>query len=179
MIVSGIPLMIEMNNWIFKGEGNQAEKGGNTLYIVWKSTMDMNREDFSSFAELNEEEEEEVKVERWNGKIVGMGELMKGGWRSGYGVCAYIEISEKVGRLTVEVVDGEGEGEEEGEGEGSGEKRCIIGMEGGEVEMGGEVRGEVNGGGVVVDMGREMKKIMEGSEDIEIVMNVTYGLSNG
>ena len=48
-----------------------------------------------------------------------------------------------------------------------------MGMEGGEVE------GEGNGEGVKVNMGNELKKIMNECEDISIVMNVTYGLSNG
>ena len=140
----------------------------------------MKWEQFSSFATCDESE---VKVERWNGKIVGIAEFVKGGWRSGYGVCTHIDISENVTTLVVEVVDGEEEVEEEESGEESGENRCIIGMEGGEVEgeveMGGVGSGEVNGEGVVVNMGREMKKVMDGCEDISILVNVTYGASNG
>ena len=68
---------------------------------------------------------------------------------------------------------------EENIGEG-----CVVGMEGGEVSgevvMGGSGIGEVNGEGVRVNMGNALTRVLQGCENIEIVMNVTYsGASNG
>ena len=137
--------------------------------VTWRSVESMKIEQFSSFETSSEEE---AKVETKKGKIVTLTEFVKNGGEekmSGYKVCAGIEISENVGKVKVVVVEGE---EEENGGEG-----CVVGMEGGEVEE--EVEGVVNGERMVVDMGSELTKIMGQCEDVCIVMNVTYGLSNG
>ena len=59
----------------------------------------------------------------------------------------------------------------------------MVGMEGGEVSgevvMGGSGVGEVNGEGVRVSMGNALTRVLQRCENIEIVMNVTYGGSNG
>ena len=78
-------------------------------------------------------------------------------------MCTEIEISEKVGIVKIAVVDRE----EEMNGQ-----TCVVGMEEGEVE------GEVTGEGVRVNMGRELTKVLSECEDIQIVMNVTYGCAS-
>ena len=133
---------------------------------------------FSSFVTSSEEE---AMVETWNGEIVRLGAFVSGGSGSGsgsegegkneYKVCTEIEITEKLGRVKVVVVDGEEE---------NGGENCLVGMEGGEVEVEGEIgKGEVNGEGVVVDMGSGLRRVLLECEDIQIVLNVTYGGSNG
>ena len=132
----------------------------------------MKEDQFKAFETSSEEE---AKVERKDGGIVGLGEYVSGGGgieggecscesegegKNGYKVCSEIEIAEKVMRVKVAVVDREEE---------MGGEVCVVGMEGGEVE------GEVEGEGVRVSMGREFTKVLSECEDIEIVMNVTYG----
>ena len=168
--ISGHPLLVNMSEVIY--EGNNASKEGMTLYVVWRSISNMESNEFSSFVGLSEEMDGgEAKVERWNGGIVRLEEFVRGGWMSGYGVNAQIEISEDVGMIVVEVV-------EDGGGEGG-----VVGMEGGEVSgevvMGGSGVGEVNGEGVRVSMGNALTRVLQRCENIEIVMNVTYGGSNG
>ena len=180
--ISGDPSLINMSDIIFEGKGNSARKEGNTLYVVWKSTSNMTSEEFSSFWGLSGESNE-AKGETSNGEIVPLTKVVGGGGvRDGYKVCAQIDVTDNAATLTVSVMDKGEEEEGEGEGEGgegesgeeeSGGGECVVGMEGGEVE------GEMNGEGVRVSMGKELKKIMTECEDISIVMNVTYGLSNG
>ena len=159
-----------MNDVTF--EGNSASEG-NTLYVVWRSVESMEWNEFSSFEGSSEEE---AKVETRKRGIVGMGESVSGGGMSGFAVCTQIEISESGGTLVVEVMEEEG-AEEEGEEESGGEG-CMVGMEGGEVS--GEVEWkDVSGEGVVVYMGNALTRVLQGCENIEIVMNVTYGGWNG
>ena len=183
--VSGEPLMIEMSDVLFEGKGNKASKGGNTVYVVWRSRSNMESNQFSSFVNSSEEE---AMVEMWNGEIVRLGELVSGGSGSGSGsgsegegknqfmVCTYVKMEENnTGTVVVAVVDEE-EGGEGGEG-------CVVGMEGGEIEgeviVEGSGIGEVNGEEVVVEMGKELTRVLQECENIEIVMNVTYSGSNG
>ena len=176
VVISGDPSEIEMSN--VTGDENSASGYENTLYVVWKSTL--NIREFSSFVELSEEMNGQAKVEKWNGEIVTLREYVNGSGgsivegsesESGYKVCAELEMSEDIGKLKVVVLNGK---EEEGDG-GEG---CVVGIEGGEVS--GEVKVEGgNGEEIVVDMGKEMTKVFSQCEDLSIVMNVTYGLSNG
>ena len=171
LVISGDPSLIEMSDVIFEENSASSSNGGNTLYIVWKSTSSMDSTQFDSFETSSEDE---VKVETWKGTIVTFGEFVSGGsgcgseggeGKNGYKVCTEIEITEKVGTVKVAVLDRE----EEMSGQ-----TCVVGMEEGEVE------GEVSGEGVRVNMGRELTEVLSECEDIQIVMNVTYGCaSNG
>ena len=162
LLVSGDPSLIEMNS--VKFEENSANKRGNTLYVVWKSTSNMDSTQFSSFVSGSEEMYGEGEVERWNGDIVELEEFVNGGGsreegsgsegeekKNRYTVSTWIEKEGKLGKVIVAV------GEEEEEGS----------------------EGEVNGEGVVMNMEKELKNLLEQCDEIEIVMNVTYGLSNG
>ena len=174
--VSGDPSMIKMSPVRFEGNENHASESGNTVYVVWRSIENMRSEAFGSFVTLNEEWNEEGKVETGKGKIVRLSEFVDGGGsegecKSGFAVCTQVRISDDDrGKVVVAVLNGEEEMSREG---------CEVEMEGGEVsgevEMGGSGVGEVNGEGVVVDMGSELKTILERCEDISIVVNVTYG----
>ena len=159
-----------MNNLTF--EGNSAFQEGNTLYLVWKSTSTLSSEQFGLLS--IEEWNEEAKVKRWNGKNVTLNEFVSEGWMNGFAVCTQIDMSENVGKMVVAVKEKDEENGEEG---------CVVGMEGGEVsgevEMGRGGAGEVNGEGVMVDMGSDLTEVLQKCEDIQIMMNVTYGLSNG
>ena len=195
LVISGDPCVMEMSGVMFEGNGNVGYSAGNTLYIVWKSISNIYIAQLSSFIrERSEEEEEgggggngeEVRIETWKGKIVGLEEFVSGRWMNGFEVRTEIDVSDSIGKVVVEVMEEEEEkGEEEEEGEEEGEEGeegsgegCVVGMEGGEVNaevyMGKKV-GEVNGEGVVVDVGKELKRVLEECEEIKIVMNVTYG----
>ena len=84
------------------------------------------------------------------------------------------DMSENIGKMVVAVEEKDEDSEEGG---------CIVEMEGGEVsgevEMGRDWVGEVNGEGVMVGMGSDLTAVLQKCEDIQIVVNVTYGLSNG
>ena len=179
LMISGDPSVIELSNVAF--EGNSASTTGNTLYVVWRSMESMYSNQFSSFVTLSEEMNEEAKVE--TGKEIvtlaefvsdeeeGSGSGSEGEGKNIYAVCTQIEISDSIGKVIVAVVNET----EELSGDG-----CIVGMEGGEVSGDVEIeKGEVNGEGVVVDMGSELTKVLGECEDIKIVLNITYGLSNG
>ena len=179
--ISGDPSLINMSDIIFTGKGNSAAKEGNTLYVVWKSTSNMTSEEFRSFSTLSAESNEAI-IEMWTGEIVTFGEFGSGGENSEeegslsgsgsdrlcgtiYKVCTQIEVSNNTGIVKVEVTNGEEET--------SGREGCAVGMEGGEVE------GDVNGEGVKVNLGNELTTLFHHCDTISVVMNVTYGLSNG
>ena len=173
LLISGVPLLIDMSDVTFEGKGNSASKEGNTLYVVWHSTSTICSDQFRSFVEVSEEWSEETKVETWKGNTKPLREFVNVGERSGFGVCTQIKKEGNVGTVMVAVVDETVAEEEEVGGDG-----CVVRMEGGEVS--GEVElGEVNGEVVKVNMGSELKKIMEECEDIQIVMTVSSDLMNG
>ena len=185
VVISGEPELINMSNVGYSG--NSASNEGNTLYVVWRSVESMKGEMFSSFEGASEDE---AKVATGKGLIVGLGEFVSGGggiedcscesWsgsegegKEGYKVCAQIKKEGNAGRVVVGVMKGKG-GEREGEEEW--EEGCVVMMEGGEVYVG---VGGVNGGDARVDVGDALTRVLHQCESLEIVMNVTYGLSNG
>ena len=85
LVISGDPSEIEMSDVIFKE--NSASKGGNTLYVVWKSTSWLTSEQFSSFLTCDEEE---AKVETWKGKVATLGEFVSSGGSEGEGENGYV-----------------------------------------------------------------------------------------
>ena len=196
VVIGSDALVINMSDVTFEGKGNRASKEGNTLYVVWRSVESMEWNEFSSFEGLSEDMKGEAKVETRERGIVGMGEFVSGGGSGeeececececgsgseGEGknqivVCTHVKMEENNrGKVVVAVVSEE---EEKNGGEG-----CVVGMEGGEGEgevvVEGSGVGEVNGEEVVVDMGKELTRVLQRCENIEIVMNVTYGGSNG
>ena len=178
LMVSGDPSLISISNISF--EENKARKEESTLYVVWKSTLSITSNEFSPFVNANGDE---AKMETLKGEIVTLAELLSGEGGGGgsseeggegegkntFAVCAVVAMSGNVGKVVV-IVD---EDEEMSSGEG-----CVVGMEGEDVK--GEVKmGEVGREGAVVEMGNELTNVLKQSEDITIVMNVSYGLSNG
>ena len=183
LVIGSDPAIIGMNDVTFIGNENSASKSGNTLFVVWKCTSNMNSEQFRSFVTLSEETNNEAKVETWKRGIMTLAHFVsgegtseegegsscgsEGEGKNGYKVCTQIEMSANIGRVVVVVVD---------EKEEIREDKCTVGMEEGEVS--GEVEmGEVNREGITVNLRNEFKKILEECEDIEIAMNIS--LFNG
>ena len=170
MIVSGTPSQIAMDRISFEGNGNSAYTAGHTLYVVWRGVESISSKEFSSFENSSKLE---GQVETWKGVIGSLAELLSGGWsvegKNQFAVCTQLDVSGNVGKVVVmvdEVV------------ESINGTRCVVGMEGEEVN--GDVSvGEMNGKAASVDMGSELTSVMQKCEDIKIVMNVTFGESNG